>query len=203
MIRVIAGVNCAGKSSIAGAAIKASGATYYNPVEEARRIHALFASRSMDDINGAVWREGVRRLTRAIADDSDFCFETTLGGQSITNLLAGAIATGVRVAIWYCGLEVAELHVERVRDRVVRGGHDIPEQLIRARCSSSMRNLCRLAEGCHEIAVYDNSLPLDATGSPRLQRVLHHRDGRWLHRPTADTPTWAKPVAAVLLMRSA
>lgn len=201
MIRVIAGVNGAGKSSIAGAAIRASGATYYNPDEQARQLHAQFPARSMDDINGAVWREGVRQLRQAIANNSDFCFETTLGGQTITKLLADAIAAGVLVAIWYCGLGSADLHVERVRDRVARGGHDIPQRLIRARCSSSMRNLCRLAEGCHEIAVYDNGLPLDASGRPQLRRVLHRRDGRWLHEPNADTPRWAKPVAAVLLMR--
>lgn len=202
MIRVIAGVNGAGKSSIAGAAVEASGASYYNPDEEAQRLLTEFPTRSIEEINSEVWREGVRRLEKAIADDCDFCFETTLGGQTITNLLAAAIASGVRVAIWFCGLATADLHVERVNQRVERGGHDIPETLVRSRCTSSMKNLCRLAERCHEIAVYDNSLPLDTAGKPQLRRVLHLRDGIWLYKPNAETPKWAKPVAASLLMRS-
>ncbi|MCB9738536.1 MAG: ZTL protein [Deltaproteobacteria bacterium] len=200
MIRVIAGVNGAGKSSIAGSAIKAAGGSYYNPDEEAQRLRQQWPERDAAEINAAVWAEGVRRLRTAIEADHDFTFETTLGGSTIANLLLDAISRGVRVAVWYCGLASPEQHIARVAARVARGGHAIPEAKIRQRWRSSMRNLCRLVAVCAEVAVYDNSLELDPSGRPQLRRLLHKRDGAWVAPPAlASMPAWARPVAAVCL----
>jgi len=77
-----------------------------------------------------------------------------------------SVLAGVKLSIWYCGLESPELHIERVAARVARGGHDIPEMLIRSRYKTSMRNLCRLVPGLYQLAVYDNSQPLDRVGKP-------------------------------------
>ncbi|MEM6935262.1 MAG: ZTL protein, partial [Pseudomonadota bacterium] len=137
-----------------------------------------------------------RRLIEGIAKRTHFAFETTLGGNSMTHTLLDAIAAGVSVNVWYCGLESVELHIQRVAERVARGGHDIPEELIRRRYRSSMRNLCRLTPGLRQLAVFDNSRPLDGNGKPKLRNLLHVRDGDLL--ALANTmPSWAKPVAAV------
>lgn len=95
----------------------------------------------------------------------------------------------------------------RVRERVARGGHDIPEQKIRERWEASRLNLIRLMPHLSELHVFDNSAGRDAiTGRippPRL--LLHVRDGH-IVAPSiselANTPDWAKPiVAAALAMR--
>jgi predicted ABC-type ATPase len=39
-----------------------------------------------------VWQRGVAKLRDAIASDTDFVLETTLGDKSITNLIAAADA---------------------------------------------------------------------------------------------------------------
>lgn len=198
MILVLAGVNGAGKSSIGGSALRAAKQDWYNPDELAQALHQQFPDRPLAEINGEVWHEGRRRLEAAIREDTDFAFETTLGGNTITGLLLDAIAAGVPVSVWYCGLESPDLHIQRVAGRVARGGHDIPEQLIRSRCNTSMRNLCRLAPGLHQLAVYDNSRPLDAQQRPDIRRLLHVRDGHILEL-TPEMPDWAKPVATVCL----
>ncbi|MFT5176860.1 MAG: putative ABC-type ATPase [Gammaproteobacteria bacterium] len=198
MIHVLAGVNGAGKSSIAGAAIRACGADWYNPDEIARAMHEQFPQRSLENINSEVWEQGRRRLDDAIRNNVNLAFETTLGGASITNSLLDAIAAGVAVSVWYCGLTSPELHIERVAARVARGGHAIAEALIRSRCKTSMRNLCRLARGLHQLAVHDNSTPLDERGRPDIRRVLHVVDHEIRHLDES-MPAWAKPVAAVCL----
>jgi len=198
MITVLAGVNGAGKSSIGGSAIRAAGQDWYNPDDLARVLHRQFPDRPLREINGQVWREGRRRLEAAVRSNADFSFETTLGGSSITSILLDAIAAGVPVSIWYCGLASVDLHIERVAARVARGGHDIPRDLIRRRYQSSMRNLCRLTPGLWQLAVYDNSLPLDARQRPGIRRLLHVRNGE-LCAMERDMPQWAKPVAAVCL----
>lgn len=198
MIFVLAGVNGAGKSSIGGESLRAVGAVWYNPDEFARALQGQFPDRPLDEINSAVWTEGVRRLRRAIAGNTNFILETTLGGSTITNTLLDAIAVGVPVRIWYCGLASLEQHIERVTARVTRGGHDIPEALIRARYKQSMRNLCRLTPRLHELVVDDNSAPLDESGRPQIRRLLHVIDGQLIEM-NLNMPDWAKPVAAVVL----
>lgn len=198
MISVLAGVNGAGKSSIGGSAIRAAGQDWYNPDEIARAMSERYPDWLLEEIHSRVWHEGLDRLQAAIRDHGDFAFETTLGGNTITNTLLDAIAAGVAVSIWYCGLGSPEQHIERVAARVARGGHDIPETMIRARYRSSMRNLCRLAPGLHRLAVYDNSRPLDDRGQPDVRRLLHVLNGAILELDR-DMPAWAKPVAAVCL----
>ena len=201
MITVVAGVNGAGKSSIGGSALHAKGLDWYNPDEFARVMHAQFPDKSLDEINSRVWYEGLSRLKTAIRNDTNFAFETTLGGNTITNTLLQAIASGIRVDVWYCGLESPELHIERVKARVARGGHDIPEHLIRSRYKTSMQNLCVLATGLLQLAVYDNSEPLGSDGKPNIRRLLQLKNGK-IEQLDRDMPNWAKPVAAVCLKRT-
>ena len=89
---------------------------------------------------------------------STFAFETTLGGKTITALLERALGAGGEVRIWYVGLSTPELHLARVRARVARGGHDIPEAQIRARYDASRLNLIRMLPHLTELRVYDNSV---------------------------------------------
>jgi predicted ABC-type ATPase len=201
LITVLAGVNGAGKSSIGGSALRATGLDWFNPDEFSRELHAQFPDRPMDEINSRVWYEGLARLRTAIRDDTDFIFETTLGGETITNTLLQAIASGIPVNVWYCGLVSPELHIERVKARVARGGHDIPEQLIRSRYRTSMQHLCVLATGLHQLAVYDNSQPLGRDGRPNIRLLLHFKNGK-IRQLDRDMPDWAKPVAAVCLQRA-
>ena len=62
----------------------------------------------------------------------------------MTALLERALAVGLEVRVWYVGLSSPELHLARVRARVAKGGHDIPEAQVRARYDSSRLNLIRL-----------------------------------------------------------
>ena len=198
MIFVLAGVNGAGKSSIGGAGLRAHGQEWYNPDEIAREMQLRFPDRRSEDIDSQVWRQGLNRLRHAIRTNTNFAFETTLGGNSMTASLLDAIAAGVAVKVWYSGLATAELHMARVAARVARGGHDIPENKIRERTSSSMRNLCRLAPGLDKLAVYDNSRPLGSTGLPGICELLMVEGGR-INSLDENMPEWAKPVATVCL----
>src|SRR6185503_10353107 len=119
--------NGAGKSSIGGAFLREAGGQYFNPDEIARAMRTADPSLDAAPANGRAWAAGRRLLERAIRDRHDFAIETTLGGTTITALLLEAARRGFEVRVWYAGLATPELHVARVRSRVRRGGHDIPE----------------------------------------------------------------------------
>lgn len=201
-ITVIAGVNGAGKSSVVGEKLRQSGGDYFNPDEVTRRFLAAAKAMTQDEANARAWEEGRRRLEDAIREKSDFVFETTLGGSTITELLVRALDEGLEVALFYVGLEKVELHIERVRSRVQAGGHDIPEPKIRERYTSSIKNLVKLAPRLTELRVFDNSIQADPkTGkAPAPRELLHSEGGRITsHCELATCPDWAKPVLAVLL----
>jgi predicted ABC-type ATPase len=201
-IYVLAGVNGAGKSSIAGAAFRAAGAEYYNPDEAARALIAANPTLTQADANSAAWHEGVKMLKRAIAEHKDFAFETTLGANTIPRLLAQAASQGLEIYIWYVGLSSPALHIERVRARVRRGGHDIAAEHIHRRFERSRLNLIDLMPHLTALRVYDNSANADpATGkTPKPKLVLHIVRGKILGpRNLKYTPDWAKPIAAAAL----
>ena len=199
-IVVLAGVNGAGKSSIAGAALERQGLQYYDPDRATRRY--LGAGLSLRDANSRAWHRGREQLERAIARRFSYTFETTLGGRTITRLLRRAADGDHRVRVWYVGLSTPELHIARVRARVAQGGHDVPDHLIRSRWESSRENLVRLIPHLAELALYDNSADADPSAGilPRPAPILHGRHGAILHlADAAATPGWAKaPVAAAL-----
>src|SRR3981081_1688402 len=160
-IYVIAGVNGAGKSSIAGQAFRQAGADYYDPDEAARRFLAANHSLTEAEANSAAWHEGARLLKRAIDERLDFAFETTLGANTIPRLLRQAANSGLEVYIWYVGLESPELHIARVKSRVARGGHDISEADIRRRYERSRLNLIDLLPFLRGLRMFDNSAEAD------------------------------------------
>jgi predicted ABC-type ATPase len=173
------------------------GAEYFNPDEATKRILAANAAVTPEEANSAAWHEGKRLLERAIEEKLNFAFETTLGGHTIVALLEKASSIGIEVRIWYVGLNAPELHVERVRSRVAKGGHDIPEAKIRERYSQSRLNLIRLLPKLTEVLVYDNSADADPhTGvAPEPTLILHLVRGKVQNScdPTL-VPDWAKPI---------
>ena len=209
-IYVLAGCNGAGKSSIGGAALRQSGSDFFNPDEAARRIAAANAARkprlTQAQINGAAWNEGRRLLQRAIDERAAFAIETTLGGKTMTALLEQAARAGLSVHIWFAGLADPELHIDRVRRRVAKGGHAIPAQKIRERFENGRINLIRLLPHATEVYVYDNSREADPDrGATPLPRLLLHCRQRRIVSPTRleillqATPTWAKPIVAAAI----
>ena len=140
-ITVLAGTNGAGKSSIAGQALRQAGGAYFNPDEVTRQILAANSDLTEVEANAIAWQESVQRLRAAIAGHTDYTFETTLGGQTVTGLLLAAAAAGHELVIWYCGLDSPERHLARVAARVAGGGHDIPEAKVRTRYEASRANL--------------------------------------------------------------
>ncbi len=198
IITVLAGVNGAGKSSVAGAFIRKAGGDYYNPDEATEIILRRNPSLASATANGLAWTEGKERLERAIAEGSDFVFETTLGANTITHLLLRGTREGMVVKVCFVGLASVEHHLGRVAARVAAGGHDIPESKIRERWQNSRLNIIRLLPHLTEFVLWDNSADADASPAPVL--LLHVVDGKILGPDNlAATPQWAKPIVATAL----
>jgi predicted ABC-type ATPase len=104
--------------------------------------------------------------------------------------------------MWFVGLSSPDLHMARVRARVARGGHDIPEEKIRERYNRSRINLIELMPRLTELRVVDNSVDADphAGHAPQPILILHLAKGKILEMvELSETPQWAKALVAAAL----
>ena len=201
-IAVLAGVNGAGKSSVAGGFLEKEGDTFFNPDTVAQQIRKLHPDIPLTLANAHAWQIGKSLLEQAISSGRDYRFETTLGGRTIAQLLERAAGSGHRVHIWFCGLASPELHLRRVRSRVAHGGHDIPEEKIRERWTGSRQNLIRLLPLIDHLRVHDNSAEADPAEGQRPRPILLLEMQRAKITAPADlsgAPDWAKPIIAAAI----
>ncbi|QXI28076.1 AAA family ATPase [Pseudomonas vanderleydeniana] len=205
-IFVLAGVNGAGKSSVGGALLAEHGLDWFNPDSFARE---LASSLGIDPqrANGLAWEHGRKQLEDALRERRNHAFETTLGGNTIALMLAQAAQTH-DVIMLFCGLSSPEQHLRRVRLRVARGGHDIPEPKIRERWVNSRVNLISLMPYLTHLQVFDNSTdvaPGEAIPDPLL--VLEMAGGQLLSPDPKDAqalqaiPVWARPLVQAAIER--
>ena len=70
----------------------------------------------------------------------DFGFETTLSGRSHLNVIRRLKEYAYEVHLFYLWVPSVELGLARIRERVLRGGHDVPEVVARRRFGRSITN---------------------------------------------------------------
>ena len=70
---------------------------------------------------------------------ADFSIETTLATRSLVGIIQQAKELGYSITLLYFWLNSPELAVARVADRVLNGGHNIPEDVIRRRYERGIR----------------------------------------------------------------
>ena len=74
----------------------------------------------------------------------DFAFETTLSGKLYLNLFESLKKKGYKIHIFFLWIPNTDLAVSRIKNRVARGGHDVPVQDVLRRFSRSISNFFRL-----------------------------------------------------------
>ena len=79
----------------------------------------------------------LERIDSLVAAGEDFAFETTLATLSYARKLPGWQRSGYVVTLVYLRLPSVQASIDRVRRRMLAGGHAIPEQIIRRRFDKS------------------------------------------------------------------
>ena len=154
---IVAGANGAGKSTLTARLKRRFGArlgTILDPDAIARERtpdnpgqSAIFAARTVL----AALADGLERGSRMV-------YETTLSDKNRhLELISAAKAEGFEVWVLYVGLDVADMHIRRVRSRARSGGHDVPDADIVRRYSRSLRNLETVRSLADRVLIYDNS----------------------------------------------
>lgn len=152
----VAGSNGAGKTTLAPFLIRDDyGLLEYVNADSIAQGLAAFSPESVAFEAGRIM---LRRIRALAAQNLSFAFETTLASRSYARLIKGLHAAGYEFHLVYIWLGSADLAVQRVRERVRRGGHDVPEDIIRRRYVRGARNFFTVYSGLADTwGMYDNS----------------------------------------------
>jgi predicted ABC-type ATPase len=127
-------------------------------------------------------REVLSRAQGLLDAGQSFTVETTLSGNTYMRMMKTAKGLGYLVVLIYVGTTRVEINMRRVRFRVTRGGHDVPEEDQRRRYPRSLANAAKA------LAVADEAIILDNSGS-RYVKVAVKRAGAV--RFFEPVPEWA------------
>ncbi len=158
VVYVIAGPNGAGKTTFAteflpvagvmeflNADLLAAGLSPLQPGSMGVRSARLLLAR---------WRE-------LVSQRRDFAFESTLSGRTYAGMLRAARAAGYKVRLCYLWLPNISMSLRRVRQRVRKGGHNVPELDLRRRFFPSLQNFFSLY-----LPLADEALLFNAASHP-------------------------------------
>jgi Uncharacterized protein conserved in bacteria len=117
-----------------------------------------------------------KRIRELVGMAETFALETTLASRSIAKLVKDAQSKGYHVTLLYFWLNTPDLAVERVKSRVIEGGHNVAESTIRRRYRAGIINLFDLyIPICDFWMITDNSLsPMEviAKGNKNKKRDI-------------------------------
>lgn len=103
----------------------------------------------------------IARLEELAENREDFGLETTLATLSLRDRVRHLVDRGFHVHLLFFWLPSADLAVQRVAERVRAGGHDVPEETVRRRYASGIRNFKRYAPLARTWRIYDNAKETD------------------------------------------
>lgn len=83
----------------------------------------------------------LNRINELLSENENFAFETTLSTKSYKNKIIEAKEKGYRVTLLFFWLQSIELAKERVKTRVLEGGHNIEPEVIERRYIRGIKNL--------------------------------------------------------------
>jgi len=136
-IHVVAGPNGAGKTTFARSFLPESGCTHF--------LNADLIAAGLSPLSPVA---GAIRAARILLDEWDalikskttFGFETTLSGRIYASRLQQARDAGYLINIYYLWLPTVTVALRRIRQRVTKGGHDVPPTDVRRRFRPSLEN---------------------------------------------------------------
>ena len=156
---IIAGCNGAGKTTASYTVLPEmlDCKEFVNADEIAKGISPFQA----DKASLQAGRLMLTRIRQLLEKGEDFAFETTLSTRSYVSLVKQSQSSGYFVSLLFFWLDSPDLAVSRVKNRVLEGGHDIPETVVRRRYTNGLSNLFKLY-----IHLVDNWVLVDNSGEP-------------------------------------
>ena len=105
----------------------------------------------------------LKRISDLLQRNESFSIETTLSSRSYFRLVEKAHSQGYDVTLLFFWLKSPQQAIERVAERVAKGGHDIPKDIIVRRYWEGLDNLFKIY-----MPIVDTWILVNNSETPRL-----------------------------------
>ena len=136
ILYIIAGANGSGKSTLASELLPSENLDFLNADEVAKEI----CPENIESVKIKAGKIVLKRLDNLLNSGKSFAIETTLSGKNHIKTIQKAKYLGYFVVLIYSYLDNPTLCENRIKIRVLNGGHDIPKNDIIRRYYRSKGN---------------------------------------------------------------
>lgn len=140
-----------------------------------------FRGFEFNSYHASVLADFLRR--KALDAGKSFTVETVMSSPDKVQLLRDARRRGFRTYLYFVGTEDPEINIERVRNRVLEGGHDVPMDKIRERFDRSMGLLG------DAIRAANRAFMIDTSGNEAWY-FAEVTDGKTIELKSEQMPNW-------------
>jgi predicted ABC-type ATPase len=137
---VIAGPNGSGKTTFVEELLRVEKYPYVS----ADVIAESLAAQNIQEVRLKAGRLFFEQIEAYISGGHSFIVESTLSGRTFQRIMRQLKSSGYSTNIYFVFLGSADGCIARVRERVAKGGHPVPETDIKRRFSRSCRNFWSL-----------------------------------------------------------
>lgn len=180
---IVGGVNGAGKSNLYLTMPELFENTIRMNADEILRANK--GNWRNDKDNASAMKIVVKSMKNALQEKKSFHQETTLAGRGQKKWINEAKNNGFEVTLIYVALSTPELAINRVNDRIKKGGHGVPPETIKKRYVRSLENLDELSPLCDNVLVFDNTTSLTPIFERKGERTIFDNRNKY---------EWLKPV---------
>ena len=186
---IVAGPNGSGKTTTTEQLLKnewGADSLYINPDNIAKDIYGDW--NSTEAVLKAAQKATEQRY-ECLKNGTDFVFETVFSSTEKLDFVQKAKDEGFFIRIFYVCTESPLININRIAQRYLNGGHEVPISKTISRYYSSLKNISKAIKIADRVYLYDNSIE---NAAPRL--ILRTVDGIIAKQYTDTLPDWVRAV---------
>ena len=186
---IVAGPNGSGKTTTTEQLLKnewGADSLYINPDNIAKDIFGDW--NSTEAVLKAAQKATEQRY-ECLKNGTDFVFETVFSSAEKMDFIQKAKDAGFFIRIFYVCTESPLININRIAQRYLNGGHEVPISKTISRYYSSLENISKAIKIADRVYLYDNSVE---NAAPKL--ILRTSDGIIAKQYTNDLPDWVRAI---------
>lgn len=146
---IIGGVNGVGKSSLSG--VLSAESSDLGIIIDTDKITAEIGG---EKIKGG--KLAIKRIDDCLNKGVNFTQETTLAGVRTIKTIQKARELDYYIRLYYVRVSSSDESIKRIKNRVEKGGHNIPTEDVERRYNKRFEDLAKVLPYCNEVRFFDN-----------------------------------------------